>query len=143
MSTLMIRHYLPSLWGDQLRFLLNTTNDPLSSELKVHNRYVFLVVSCSDDGCLIADVFDIGATEARSQGCQAFRILFYLDVSVEDQWLEVDLEDLASALEIRQVDFYEAVEPTGSGEGWIQDFFLVGSSKYNDIRICIETIHLH
>lgn len=143
MSALVIRHYLPSLWGDQLRFLLNTTNDPLSSEFKVHNGYVFLVVSCSDDGCLIADIFDIGATKARSQCCKAFCVLFYLDVSIEDQGFEVDLEDLTSALEIWQVDLYEAIKSTRSGEGWIQNFFLVGSRKYNNIRICIETIHLH
>lgn len=55
----------------------------------------------------------------------------------------MDLEDLASALEIWEIDFYEAVEPTRSGEGWIQNFFLVCCSKDDDICIGIETIHFH
>ena len=55
----------------------------------------------------------------------------------------MDLEDLASALEIWKIDFYESVEPSRSGECGIQDFFLVGRCKNDDISICIKTIHFH
>lgn len=55
----------------------------------------------------------------------------------------MNFEDLAPALEIWEIDFYESVEPTRSSECRIQDFFLVGRGKNNDICIGIESIHFH
>jgi hypothetical protein len=96
----VIRHSLTRFGSDQLGAFLYSSNNPLGGQLKVNDRDELFVVSCCDDSCLIANVFDVCATEAWSECGQSLSIVFNVNVAVKHQGLEVNLEDLASSLEI-------------------------------------------
>lgn len=55
----------------------------------------------------------------------------------------MDIEDLPSSLEIRQVDFHNAVEAPRTDEGSVQQVLSVGGSHHYHITVSPKTVHLH
>jgi hypothetical protein len=139
----MIGDCLSGLGSYQLRFFLDTAYNTLSGHLKVNNRDMLFAAPSCYDCSLVAYILDVGPTKARSQCCQSTSILIQLNIFVKNQRLQVHLEDLRPAFQIRQFNIDQAIKPTRPGESWVKHFFLVGGSKDDNIGAIIEAIHFH
>ena len=133
----------PCLLGDELGLPLYPPDYPLGRRLEVSYRNELLVDPRRYDCRLVAHVLYVCPAEARSQGGQSAGVFLVLDAGLQHEGAQVDFEYLCPALEVREVDVDESVEPARAGEGLIQHFLLVGCCEHDHVCLVVEAVHLH
>ncbi len=127
---LLLRH--------DLRLLLETADDTIDRCVEVLGIDKGLVVAGGDEGCLVADVGDVGSREAG----RLARELLDVEVGCELERTEVNLEDLDAVLQLGQIDVDLTVEATGTEQRLVEDVGTVGGCQDDDTRIGAEAVHL-
>ena len=123
--------------------LLDTRDDSLRRQLEVSDCDGVLVSSGGHDCCLVANVLNVSAGEARCERGQLASVNILLELRVNRDLLEVDHEYLGSFFERRQVDLNWSVESAGPEQRLVEDVGPVGCRQHNDRGVSGETIHLH
>jgi len=97
MTAFMIGYSFSGLGCDELRFFFYSADDALSCEFKVNDGDEFFAVTSCDDCGLVADIFDIGSAEARSQGSQPSSIFLQINFLIKDERFQMYLENFSSS----------------------------------------------
>ena len=90
--------------------LLQSTDDAVYGIKEILFAYRILIMACSDEGCLIAYVGNVGSREAWSLSRQ--KVYIYAVVYLDG--LQVYLEDLFPLVQVGQVYADLAVEAAGA-----------------------------
>lgn len=78
------------------------------------------VVSSGQECCLVAKIGNLGSTEPWGEGGKSSREVLDGFGGVYDNLFEMDVEDLSSAFEIRQIDFHCPIESAWPDECGIE-----------------------
>ena len=100
--------------------------------------YRFPSVADSEHACLGAHWTQLSSSCVGTQTAQQ------LVTNALLHWhrLRVDLEDVHSALEVRQSELNLSVDSSRSHQSWIQGIWSVGSHKHLNVPSWLETVHL-
>lgn len=123
-------------------FFLHTCDDSFCGKLEITDCNKLVAVSGCHYSCLVTEILDISSTEAWGQGCHSSSIDLDCWFRIYYNWFQMHHEYLLPALYIRQINLNKPIKSSRTGESWIQDIFLVSSSKDNHIWIRLKTIHL-
>ncbi len=96
-----------------------------------------LAASRSEQRCLVHEIGEVGAREAR----RAARNRARFDIGTKRHFAHMDAQDFLAAREIgiRHYDF--AVEPAGTQQCRIQNVWAVGRRNQNDAFVRLEAVH--
>ena len=120
MTSLVVSHS-PPLFNCHEGLLLDTSDDSLGSCLKLLKANRWKILSCSDDGGLVAHTGDISATETWSQGGHLLCIFGPGLLRVQLNLLKMDLVDGSSLVDVRRGDLDLPVKSSRPHESAIQD----------------------
>mmetsp|Transcript_2398 Transcript_2398/g.4527 ORF Transcript_2398/g.4527 Transcript_2398/m.4527 type:complete len:426 (-) Transcript_2398:653-1930(-) len=123
-----------------LVLLLEPPDDPVGGLLEVDEFHRVLLVPSGDDGRLVAQVGDVGTSEARRQGREAFGQV--LRLLLERQRLQVHFEDLPSAVDVWLVYQDLTVEAARSQKGAVENVCAVRAGQHHHARLFLEAVHL-
>ena len=124
--------------SDDLVLPFETSDNPVHCIEKILFVDLCLVLSCSSQGCLVADIRYIRPGEAgRMLGKE-----FHIEVRRQFQAFEMDLEDFRPFLQVRKFHVYLPVEPSRPQKSLVENICTVRGCKYDDARIGIESVHL-
>ena len=99
-----------------------------------------LLFSCGINSCLIADIFQIGPREPRSQITNNFEnFLNFLRIDFDPT--NMNLKYLLSGLSIGKTNVNISVESAGSGKGRIERLLKIGRCKNDHFAVLGETVH--
>ena len=123
--------------GHYFRGLFQSADDAVYGVEEVLLTHRLAVVSCGDEGCLVADVGNVGTREARRLAGE------HLDVerTVRLERREVNLEDGYALGKFRKVHVNLSVEAAGTEKRGVENFHAVRGSQYDDTRVCAESVH--
>ena len=96
------------LFGHHLRLLLQSANDTVYGIQEVLLAYLLTIVASGYQGCLVADVSNVGT---RKTWCLASQELD-VQILVQLQGFQMNLEYLQTFVQVGQVDMYLTVETT-------------------------------
>ncbi len=97
-----------------------------------------LVAPGGEDGGLVDEVREVGAAEAG----RASRERLDVDRLVERLALDVDVQDLLAALDVRAIEDDLAVEAARAQERRVEDVGPVRGGHDDDVRVRVEAVHL-
>ena len=103
-----------------------------------------LVLASSAEGCLVADVGDVGTREARRLLGKKLAVNVTLSIFIITQFqpFHVDFEDSLALLDIWQLHIYLAVESSCTQQRFVQHIGAVGGSQHYHVCSAAETVHL-
>lgn len=111
------------------------TVDCIDEILALHS---LLVVTRRDEGCLIADIGDVGTRETGGLSGQQVNVNAVVNLYV----LEMHLEYLHTVVEFGEFNVNLAVETTGTQKSLVENIGAVSGRKDNHTRVCAEAVHL-
>ena len=123
---------------DNLVLSFQTSNYPVHSIEEILLIHTLLVAAGSSEGGFVADIRDVGTGETWSVLCQEFEI----EVVGKLDTLEMNLENLFSFLQVRQVHVNLAVETSCPEQCLVQYVCTVGGCENDDSGIGVKSIHL-
>ena len=106
-------------------FLLQSADNAIDGIEEVLIAHFLLVMAGRYQGCLIADIGNIGTREPRRLTRQEVQV----DILVELQRLHVYLEDSLALRQIGQIDTYLTVEASRTKQCLVKHIHTVGSRK--------------
>ena len=100
--------------------------------------YRLLVVTGSNEGCLVTYICNISTREARGLASQEVHVhsVIYLDR------LEVNQEDCLTLVQAWEIYVDFSVKTAGTEQGAVEHIYTVGSCQNDDTTIGTETVHL-
>ena len=104
---------------------------------------MFPLFSYGDDGSLVAQIGQIGTTEAESQGGNSPGVVVELLLGGKLKFGKIQFENLLPALKIRQINLNNPVKTPRTSQSRIQHLFSIGGRQHNDVIACAEAVHLH
>ena len=113
------------LRSDDLALALQTSDDSVNGIQEVLAVDFLVVVPCSSQSSLIADIRNVGPGESRS----VFRKEFHIKIRCKLQSPDVDLENLLPLLQIREIDVNLPVETACTKKGLVEDIGAVSGRK--------------
>ena len=126
------------LLGDHLIALLQATNDAVDSGREVLLGDSLLVVAGCDECSLITYIGYICTGETGGLTCQEI----YVEGFVDFDFVEMNLENLDTVVDIGEVDINLTVEATGAHKRLVEYIGAVGSSEQDDATVGAEAVHL-
>ena len=130
----MKSHSSPLLWQENSRFLLEPSNHPLHSGLKVLHGDLGAGVPCSDQGSLVTNIGHVSPGESVGECgeilCESLSV-FFLSLDFR----QMDLKDLSTASDVRKRHLNVSIKSTGSEKGRVNGVQSVGGTKNNDLSL--------
>ena len=137
-ADLVVGHDLPLLVGEDLVLFLVAGDDHLDALLKVGLVDVLPALADSPEGSLVDHVGQLragGAGGGPGDGVQ-------VHVVPQLHLLGVDLQDVLTALQVRQLHGHPPVEPAGPQQGGVQGLRPVGRGQDHHTLGGLEAVHL-
>ena len=126
------------LIGDDLGTFLQAADDAVNGIHEILALHSLLLVASSDEGCLVADVGDIGTREAWGLPREQVEVHRAVGLDVA----KVHLEYFLAVAELRQLDVDLAVKSSCTQQRLVEDVGTVGRSKDDDTTVGAEAVHL-
>ena len=126
------------LCGEQFGLFLQATDDAVNGIEETLLVHPLLVVAGCDEGCLVADVGDVGTRKTWCLACQ----LCYFYGLVYLERFQMHHEDFLTFVEVWQVNVNLTVEATGTEQGTVEDVSTVGGCQDDDAAVGAEAVHL-
>lgn len=125
--------------ADNLIFLLQAPDYAVNGVGEVLVGDELLIAAGSNERSLVADVGNFGTRKARRLGRQLLGVY----VGAQRERLEMHVENLGAAVDVRLVNANLAVEATGTQQGRVEGIGPVGSGQDDNARVSAEAIHFH
>ena len=138
MPALVVGDDLLLVLGDDPAPPLGAGDHPIDRLVELGQGDRLLVPARGEDGRLVDQVGEVGAGEARRAAGEVVEV----DRLVERLALDVDVEDLAPALDVGAVEDDLAVEAARAQERGVEDVGAVGGGDDDDVRVRVEAVHL-
>ena len=138
MTCLMMSDRLLFCRSYYLVLSFETSDDPVDGIKEILLVDSLLVMSCSCEGSLVADIGDICSREARSMLCKEFKV----EILSQFESPEVNGEDLFPLLEIRKLHMDLAVGSSCTHKSFVENVSTVGCCKNDHTGVSTETVHL-
>ena len=137
-SRLVNRRSVTLLSGHYGIFLLQTTHDTVDSGQEILFCNLLLVVSCSDQSGLVADIGDVGTRETCRLLCQEL----VADTLLTTQLARMNAEDRLALLHVGQTHVNLTVETTRTHQRLVQNICAVGCCQHDHTRVGRKAVHL-
>ena len=134
----VICNALPFERSNDRTLLLYASYDAVNGIQEVLGLDLGLASACCCEGCLVADIGNIGTAEARSMLCHKV----HLEIRCDLEALDMNLEDFGTLLKFRQVNVYLTVESSRTHKRLVENIGAVGCGEDYHTAVGAETIHL-